>query len=149
VHPLAAAARSAFAADLAEPPPMSLRGGNDVDSYRHPTPYDPAADAPTTEYLEAFTFWGLAHVDPQSWRHYLPPLIAYAVDHPEDPRLVVEALVASLRPPDREPARLASLTPEQAAAVTAFLEHLAFSDPAAPSRDEAQQALDEWWWPRR
>jgi hypothetical protein len=149
VDPLVARVRSAFADALAAPPPMSLRGGNDVDSYDHPTPFDAAADTPTDAYLEQYAFWGLAHLDPASWRHYLPRLIEYALTHPDDPRMAVEALVMSLRPPDREPPRLASLTEEQGAAVTAFLEHMAFSDPPSPHAGDAQRALDEWWWSRR
>jgi hypothetical protein len=149
VHELVALARSAFRDDLASPPPMSLRGGNDVDGYDYPSPFDAAADSPTTEYLETHAFWGLPHLDAVSWRHYLPHLIEYALAHPDDPRMVIEGLVASLRPPDREPPRLASLTGEQAAAVTAFLEHLAFGEPPEPHTGDAQRALDEWWWPRR
>ena len=61
--------------------------------------------------------------------------------------MVVEALVRSLRPPDRYPPRLASLSVDQEAVVGAWLEHVA-ADPAfRPLRDEAQQALDEWWRP--
>jgi hypothetical protein len=149
VHPLVALARAAFGDDLASPPPMSLRGGNDVDSYNPPTPFDVVRDEPTAAYLEQHGFWGLAHLDPASWRHYLPRLVQYALEHPDDPRMVVEALVASLRPPDREPPRLASLTTAQSAAVTAFLEHLAFGEPPSPLAGDAQRALDEWWWPRR
>jgi hypothetical protein len=63
--------------------------------------------------------------------------------------MVTESLVASLRPPDREPPRLAALTPDQAAVLTAFLEHLAFGEPPSPLSSDAQQALDGWWWPRR
>ena len=60
--------------------------------------------------LEGFAFWGLAYLDAQSWRHYLPRLIDYALRRPDDPAMVAEALVRSLRPPDRYPPRLASLS---------------------------------------
>ena len=145
---LARRARAAFAGDLTAPPPMSLRGADAVDSYSHPAPYDEAADEPTDAYFERYAFWGLAHLDPQSWRHYLPQLVEYAGRHPDDPHMVVEALVASLRPPDREPPRLASLSDAQAGVARALLEYLAFVEPPSPLRDDAIQALDEWWWPR-
>ena len=137
----------AFAADVAVPPPLTLRGANAVDSYDRPEPFDPAVDQPTDEYVEGFAFWGLAYLDAQSWRHYLPRLIDYTLRRPDDPAMVVEALVRSLRPPDRYPPRLASLSADQEAVVGAWLEHVA-ADPAfRPLRDEAQQALDEWWRP--
>jgi len=93
----------AFADDLAVPPPLTLRGANAVDSYDRPEVFDTALDRPTDEYLEGFAFWGLAYLDAQSWRHYLPRLIEYAFAKPSDPAMVVEALVRSLRPPDRYP----------------------------------------------
>ena len=128
---------------------MSLRGGNDVDSYDHPTPFDRDADQPTTEYIERHAFWALPHLDPASWRHYLPRLVEYALEHPDDPRMVVEGLLASLRPPDREPPRLGSVTPDQHAVLMAFLEHLALGEPPSPLAEDAARALDEWWWRRR
>ena len=44
-----------------------------------------AHDQPTDAYLEGFAFWGLAYLDAQSWRHYLPRLIDYALRRPDDP----------------------------------------------------------------
>jgi hypothetical protein len=137
----------AFAEDIAAPPPLTLRGGNAVDGYDLPEPFDPARDQPTVEYLEGFTFWGLGYLDARSWRHYLPRLIEYALGRPDDPAMVAEALVRSLRPPDRYPARLASLSYEQEAAVRTFLEHVALDAGLAHLHDEAQQALEEWWLP--
>jgi hypothetical protein len=58
-----------------------------------------------------------------------------------------EGLLYTLRPPDRDPPRLATLTPEQEAVVVAFLEVLAFSDDAQLYHDDAMQILDEWWLP--
>ena len=51
------------------------------------------------------------------------------------------------RPPDRYPPRLATLTPEQEAVVIAFLESLALGDGTSHLRDDAPQALEEWWLP--
>src|SRR6187431_1761195 len=102
-----------FRTDAAALPPLTLRGANAVDSYNQPMPFSPAEDEPTDAYLEGFAFWGLGHLDAQSWRHYLPRLIDYAFRRPDDPAMVVEALVRSLRPPDRYPPRLAALSAEQ------------------------------------
>ena len=67
-----------FRSDATEPPPLTLRGANAVDSYDVPTPFDPAQDEPTDAYLEGFGFWGIGYLDARSWRHYLPRLIGYA-----------------------------------------------------------------------
>lgn len=136
-----------FFRDAAGPPPLPLRGGNDVDGYRYPEPFDPAQDEPTDTYLEQFTYWGLIYLDAQSWRHYVPRLIEYALQHQDDPAMVVEALVRSLRPPDRYPSRLATLTQEQEDVVRSFLELIALGDHIPHLRDVAQQALEEWWLP--
>src|SRR5262245_7237638 len=136
-----------FRTDAAAPPPLTLRGGKAVDSYRQPSPFDPAQDEPTDTYLEGFAFWGLGYLDARSWRHYLPRLIDYAVRRPDDPAMVTEALVRSLRPPDRYPPRLATLTGEQEAVVRAFLEQAALGDALPHVQADAQQALEEWWLP--
>jgi uncharacterized protein DUF6714 len=142
-----ARAGEAFRADVEAPPPLTLRGGNAVDGYDVPPPFDPARDEPTDAYLEGFAFWGLGYLDARSWRHYLPRLIDYALRRPDDPAMAAEALVRSLRPPDRYPPRLGSLSPAQEAAVTAFLEEVALGEAAPHLREEAQQALEEWWLP--
>jgi hypothetical protein len=103
-------------------------------------------DAVSDVYLERHAYWALPHLDAVSWRLYLPHLIAYALDHPDDPAMVVEGLIQSLRPPDRFPPRLGSLTEPQEEAVRVFLEAMAL-DPAGGVRDDARQALEEWWWP--
>ena len=138
---------TAFRDDVAAPPPLTLRGASAVDSYDRPQPFDAAEDAPTDAYLERFAFWGVIYLDARSWRHYLPRLIEYALTRPDDPAMTTEALVRSLRPPDRYPARLASLTAEQEAIIRTFLETVAFEHPDATVQDEAQQALEEWWLP--
>jgi hypothetical protein len=140
-------ARDAFHDDLATPPALSLRGANAVDSYDSPEPFDPDADAPTDAYLEGTAFWAMPYLDARSWRHYLPRLIEYAIAHPGDPAMVVEATVRSLRPPDRVPARLTTLTFPQEAAIVEFLEWLALDDGEGAASEEARAALDEWWLP--
>jgi hypothetical protein len=50
----------------------------------------------------------------------------------------------SLRPPDREPPRLASLSPAQERVVRQLLEALAFAEDSVWQAD-ACQALEEWW----
>src|SRR4029450_2090472 len=99
----------AFTPDLESPPPLTLRGGNAVDGYDRPEPFDPAADQPPPAPLAAVAFWCLGSLDARSWRHYLPRLIDYAFRRPDDPAMVAEALVRSLRPPDRSPPRLGPL----------------------------------------
>lgn len=136
-----------FRADAEAEPPLTLRGGNAVDSYDDAEPFDLACDEPTDAYIEGFAFWGLGYLDARSWRHYLPRLISYALRHPDDPAMAVEALIRSLRPPDRYPPRLATLTAEQEAVVVAFLETLALGDSPGPIQGDAQQALEEWWLP--
>jgi hypothetical protein len=137
----------AFGDDLAVPPPLTLRGGNAVDSYSRAEHFDETLDQPTDAYLEGFAFWGLGYLDAQSWRHYLPRLIDYSLRRPDDPAMVAEALVRSLSPPDRYPPRLASLSSAQELVVTAFLEHLALGDAGSALKEDAQQALEEWWLP--
>jgi hypothetical protein len=136
----------AFSADAVTTPQMTLRGGYAADSYDFAPPYDPELDKLTDTYLEDYTFWGLAHLDPASWRHYLPYLIDYTFRHLDDPKMAVEGLLHNLRPPDREPPRLASLTAEQEAVIVAFLEDMAFGEDSA-NRDFAMQVLEEWWIP--
>jgi len=140
-------ARDAFREELGHPPALTLRGANAVDSYDRPEPFDPTLDAPTDEYVERLAFWAMPYLDASSWRHYLPRLIEYAFAHPDDPAMVIEATVRSLRPPDRVPARLTTLSSSQEEVVIRFLEHLAESDDASGSRDDARAALAEWWRP--
>lgn len=137
--------REAFADDIAVDPTMTLRGGDCLDDHRDAPPYDPAIDAPSDTYMEAF-HWGVAHLDAASWRHYLPQLADYVVRNFDKGTLVGEATISSLCAPDRDPPRLATLTPGQERAVTTFLEFLAFTDGSA-YQDGACRAIDEWWSP--
>lgn len=136
-----------FRADATTSPPLALRGADAVDSHNQPMPFDPAVDEPTDAYLEKFAFWGMAYLDARSWRHYLPRLIDYAFRRPNDPAMVTEALVRSLRPPDRYPPRLGSLNGGQEDVVRSFLEQVALGDAIPHLQAEAQQALEEWWLP--
>ena len=139
-------AHEAFHADASVDPQMTLRGGYAVDSYDLAPPPDPVLDELTDTYLETYTFWGLGHLDPASWRYYLPHLFDYTFRHMDDPKMAIEGLLHNLRPPDREPPRLASLTVEQEAVIVAFLEEVAFSEDSA-NGDFAMQVLEEWWIP--
>lgn len=136
---------AAFARELQARPVLSLRGGNALDSYDLPEPYDPALDVPTDDYLERH-WWGLAHLDAASWRHYLPLLMLYTLRHLQEYTMATEALLISLRPPDREPPRLASLDAAQEAVVCAWLDLLAFGDDAT-HQELARTAIEEWWGP--
>lgn len=139
-------ARIAFRDELAQSPALTLRGANSVDSFDHPEPFDAALDEATDEYLERLAYWAMPYLDARSWRHYLPRFIEYAFAHPEDPAMVIEATVHSLRPPDRVPTRLTTLSAAQEEVIVRFLEHLAQSD-VEWTRDEARSALEEWWLP--
>ena len=136
-----------FRADVEVPPPLTLRGGDAADSYDVPEQFDPALDEPTDAYIEMFAYHALPFLDARSWRHYLPRLIDFVLRHPDDERMVAEGLIYSLRAPDREPPRLATLTAEQESVVVAFLEALARSGVHQELREEARQALEEWWVP--
>ncbi len=137
--------RKAFAAEATTPPSTTLRGGNAIDDYDEPPSYDFEVDAITDEYLEAYP-WGVSYLDSASWKHYLPYLLDYALRNIDKCNQVTDALLSSLRPPDREPPRLASLSVEQEALVTQCLDALAFSQESA-NQALACQVLEEWWLP--
>lgn len=138
--------KRAFSRELGTPPPMTLRAGNAIDDYEEPPTFDPRVDAPTEEYLEAF-YWGLPYLDSQSWRYYLSFFIEYAVHHITDSTtMVMDALLASLRPPDREPPRFKSLSQQQREVVIAVLDMLAFRDESA-WKESAIVVLEEYWGP--
>lgn len=135
--------RKAFASG-ADSCRMTLRAGNAIDSYDIPPPYDETADRISDDYLERF-HWGLAHLDAQSWRFYLPFFVDYAIRHITDAGSpVVDALLSSLRPPDREPPRLLSLSKEQEDAITEFLDLLSFHERSG-FQDYAMTVLEEFW----
>jgi hypothetical protein len=138
-----------FQADAAAAPPMTLRGGCAADEYAEPQAFDPALDEPTDAYLERYAFWGLAYLDAASWRHYLPRLIDYALRHIDSNApgtMAIDGLLCSLRPPDRQPPRLGSLSAEQEAVIVAFLDALAFDENSA-HQGLAMQVLEEYWLP--
>jgi hypothetical protein len=142
-------AYEAFRADVDAVPAITLRGGDALDSYDEPPPYDPDVDAPTDAYLETYAFNGAVFLDPPSWRHYLPRLIDYALRNIASNApgtMAIDALFWALRPPDRDPPRLASLDAEQEAVIVAALEQLAFSEDSV-YREDAMQVMEEWWIP--
>jgi hypothetical protein len=137
-----------FSDDLVAVPSTTLRSGDAIDGYEAAIPFDAELDEPTDAYLELYTFWGQEFLDPGSWRHYLPRWIDYALRHANDrATMVVDGLLASLRPPDREPPRLASLTSAQEAVILAFLQHAATSAEPVYDAALARQVMEEWWIP--
>jgi hypothetical protein len=147
-HDIVRRAFELFRDDLIAAPPTSLRSADAIDAYEAPIPFDAELDQPTDAYLELYTFWGQAFLDPVSWRHYLPRWIDYAFRHANDrTTMVVDGLLASLRPPDQEPPRLASLTVEQEAVVVAFLRHATSGADLVYDAVLARQVLEEWWIP--
>jgi len=135
----------AFSEDIQAIPTVSLRGGYALDEYKQPQAFDPTADKLSDTYLEQY-WWGIAHLDPPSWRHYLPHLIEFSLRRMHEQSMVIDSFITSLRPPDREPARLASLSPRQESVVSEFLDVLAFDDRSV-HQALACTAIEEWWGP--
>lgn len=127
---LIANAFAAFAAGAANAPLLTLLGGNALDEYKEPPPFNKSVDALSDAYWEQY-HWGIGYLDAASWRHVLPHLIEYALRHLQKGSSVTDAFLNSLRPPDRVPPRLASLSSEQKMVVTRFLDVLAFSSESA------------------
>jgi len=140
---LVAALAAAFKSEAASPPAMTLRSGDSIDAYGPVYPFDPALDAVSDDYMNRFAV-GLNYLDATSWRHYLPAFGTFALAHKGEGSNVVGALIASLRPPDRKPPRMGSLSPAQEAVIRQLLEVLAFAEDSAWQND-ACQALEEWW----
>ena len=133
----------AFAADLECPPRMTLRSGDSVDSFGVKQPHHVESEVATDRYLSRYA-WGMAHLDAESWRHYLPAFAAFALRNLQSNEVVVTAFIQSLRPPDRDPPRLASLNATQQSVMKDVLELLAYT-PESIWQAEACQALEEWW----
>jgi hypothetical protein len=136
---------AAFSAEGTAFPPMTLRGGDAMDAYQSPPPFDVLVDAISDDYLESHP-WGSGYLGATSWRHYLPFMMEYALRHLAETNDVIDALLTSLRPPDRDPPRLATLSKVQETAVLRFLDVLAYSEQSA-NADLAAQVLAEWWSP--
>jgi len=119
---------AAFATEGSAFPAMTLRGGDALDLDQPAPPFDVLVDAVSDEYLEAHP-WGSGYLDAASWRHYLPFMMEYALRRIAEPSDVTDALLTSLRPPERNPPRLGSLDKAQETVVLRFLD-----DPAAAVR---------------
>jgi hypothetical protein len=142
---LSARVFEAFSEEIRATPAITLRGGNALDEYKEPQNFDPIVDTVSDSYFERY-WWGIAHLDPPSWRYYLPHLIEYSLRRKQEYSMVIDALLTSLRPPDREPARLASLSSQQESVVSDFLDVMAFDDRSV-HQALACTALEEWWAP--
>ena len=143
--PLAEEVFAAFSQDLAITPLITLRGGNSIDDYCTSAVFDPVLDNISDLYIETYC-WGISYLDPSSWRHYLPSLIEYALRTLRTGSHATSILLDSLRPPDRNPPRLASLKSQQEQALVAAIEVIAFTNGSVYS-DDACQVLEEWWLP--
>ncbi len=138
-------AKRVFSDNLGTSPQRTLRAGDALDEYRPELGFDPVTDCISDEYLEEY-HWGINHLDPESWKHYLPTLIEYSIRYIDEDSLVTIALLNSLRPPDRTPPRLASLSQEQERVISGLLEILAHNESSA-HQELACQVMDEWWIP--
>ena len=136
---------AAFSAEGTAFPPMTLRGGDALEAGKEPPPFDVLVDAISDEYLEAHP-WGSGWLDAASWRHYLPFMMEYALRHLAEAGEVTDALLTSLRPPERTPPRLGSLSKAQETVVLRVLDVLAYSSESG-SMDLAAMVLSEWWTP--
>ena len=136
---------AAFSAEGTAFPPMTLRGGDALDLNQPAPPFDVLVDAISDEYLEAHP-WGSGYLDATSWRHYMPFMMEYALRHITEASDVTDALLTSLRPPDRTPPRLGSLSKAQETAVLRFLDVMAYNADSA-STDLSAVVLSEWWTP--
>ena len=131
---------------LPEYPSISLRGANALDNYEAVPAFDPSIDEPTPEYFEQY-FWGIAHLDSESWRFYLPHLLIYALNGLSKPNSnAIDALLSSLTTPDRDPPRFGSLSKDEESSVVAVLDILAFSEDSE-WKEQAMVALEEYWGP--
>jgi hypothetical protein len=125
---------------------MTLRAGNAIDCYDEPPPFSAEQDNLNDAYLKG-NAWGIPYLDPASWRHCLPSLIDFALRHLDgDESLVTDFVLGSLRPPDSEPPRLATLTRPQEEVIVSFLDILAFDERSA-CQEDAMQVLEEYWIP--
>ena len=135
----------AFGREVGSVPPMSLRAGNAADNYEIQPAYSSTEDLMSDAYLEQH-YWGIAHLDPESFKHYMPALVEYSLRSIEHGSNVVDTLLFNLRPPDRDPPRLGAFSLEQEAVLVRFLDAMAFSENSA-FQEEASLALEEWWAP--
>lgn len=136
--------KDAFANAGIEPPPLTLRGGDAIDGYDSPPPFDANTDQATGSYIEQYAN-GLTHLDTVAWLYYLPRFLALALDKVAEPsHIIIEALLWNLRPPDRDPPRLGALTSKQEAVILEVLEFLAF-EPESKNQDFAMQVMEEYW----
>ena len=140
--------KRAFEAFPKEAPRMTLRQGDALSSYRSINDIDPdIADDTSDSYLERYQD-GIYHLDAQSWRSYLPFLISYSIRHIRSvgPSMVIDIFLSSIRPPDREPPRLATIQKEEKEVIVATLEFLAFSKDSE-YENLALQVMEEYWIP--
>lgn len=136
--------KDAFADADIEPPPLTLRGGDAMDVYDSPPPFDANTDQATDLYIEQYAN-GLTYLDTVAWLYYLPRFLALALDKVAEPsHIVIEALLWNIRPPDWDPPRLGALTPKQKEVVLEVLEFLAF-EPESKNQDFAMQVMEEYW----
>ena len=127
-------------------PAMTLRSGKSVDSGREEIEFNRLLDKPSYKYLED-NYDGICFLDPQSWKYYLPILIEFSIkNYTSSNSMVIDSLLASLRPPDRKPSRFRSLNKEQENVIIEFLDKLAF-DEQSNWKKESMLVLEEYWAP--
>ncbi len=142
-HQISELAHKYFKLDFESHPKVTLRAGDALDNGSTHIPFNVELDQITELYLESF-HWGINHLDPSSWRHYIPTFVDFCIRNKNSSSLVIDSFLNSLRPPDRQPARFSSLSSEQKDVIVKFLEFMAF-DSKSGFADLAFQCLEEYW----
>ena len=91
--------------------------------------------------------WSLPHLDPVSWRYYVPAYMIWSLRHEDGPGNLAHGFITytfDISPGlvDYALARFEALTPDQSAAVTRFLRFRAGGASGDPA---AERALTEYW----
>ena len=122
-------------------PAMTLRGGDQVDAYEEPPPYDEKLDAPSDEYVAEFAYYALFHLDSESLKYYLPYLMRYAHTHMVDASaMAIDALLRVLQREPGENGSLSDVSEDQEHIIREFVEALA-TDERSSWQFEATQVL--------
>jgi len=128
-------------------PVITLKQGDDIDAYGKSSEEKNAVlndwRSIPDEYLVQYQN-GLIYLDAQSWRYYLPAFLRHAVCNANRVSPATDACLSNLRPPDKEPPRLKTISPTERTAIVSALEYLAF-DLGSVYQETACQVLEEYW----
>jgi hypothetical protein len=134
---------------------ISMREAEVIDNYgsdeertlaRESDPDTPWEEIP--DDLISESPWGMPHLDPKSWRYYIPAYMIWSLRHEDDACHIIHGfmiytftiLSPECRSYDLE--RFRTLSPPQVVAVRRFLRHRTCG---VFDVDQAQRALAEYW----